>query len=86
MPPRKDAVSKKTIGKIEKLAEGVLSTVKSGKNPALDIPIRSLANVKWSEKKRLVELGSQKQKRYFFNVSMARSSCRRSSSATPARS
>ena len=26
----------------------------------------------WSEKRRLVELGNQKQKRYFFNVSMAK--------------
>src|SRR5215475_3729981 len=68
----RDAISKKTAAKIEKLAEGVLATVKGGKNPALDIPIRSLANVKWSEKKRLVELGNQKQKRYFFNVSMAK--------------
>src|SRR5438876_11387985 len=72
MAPRKDALSKKTAAKIEKLAEGVLKTVSAGKNPALDIPIRSLANVNWSEKKRLVELGSQKQKRYFFNVAMAR--------------
>ena len=44
MAPRKDAVSKKTIAKIEKLAEGVLKTVSTGKNPFLDIPIRSLAN------------------------------------------
>ena len=72
MAPRKDAISKKTVAKIEKLAEGVLKTVGAGKNPFLDIPIRSLANVNWSEKKRLVELGSQKQKRYFFNVSMAK--------------
>src|SRR6185436_17919557 len=69
---RKDAISKKTVAKIEKLAESVLKTVGSGKNPALDIPVRSLANVSWSEKRRLVELGAQKQKRYFFNVSMAR--------------
>ena len=69
---RKDAVSKKTTAKIEKLAEGVLKAVASGKNPFLDIPVRSLANVSWSEKRRLVELGSQKQKRYFFNVSMAK--------------
>jgi DNA topoisomerase-6 subunit A len=34
--------------------------------------VRSLANVSWSEKRRLVELGNQKQKRYFFNVSMAK--------------
>ena len=72
MAPRKDAASKKTVAKIEKLAESVLKTVAGGKNPFLDIPIRSLANVNWSEKKRLVELGSEKQKRYFFNVSMAK--------------
>jgi DNA topoisomerase-6 subunit A len=69
---RKDAVSKQTAAKIDKLAHGVLKTVEGGKNPFLDIPIRSLANVSWSEKRRLVELGNQKQKRLFFNVSMAK--------------
>src|SRR3989475_11328844 len=72
MAARRDAISKKTTAKIEKLAQAVLKTVAGGKNPSLDIPIRSLANVTWSEKKRLVELGNQKQKRYFFNVSMAK--------------
>jgi DNA topoisomerase-6 subunit A len=69
---RLDAVSKKTAQKIEKLADAVLKTVKGGKNPFLEIPIRSLANVKFNEKRRLIELGSQRQKRYFFNVSMAK--------------
>jgi DNA topoisomerase-6 subunit A len=69
---RLDAVSKKTAQKIEKLADVVLKTVKGGKNPFLEIPIRSLANVKFNEKRRLIELGSQRQKRYFFNVSMAK--------------
>ncbi len=69
---RLDAADKKTIGKIEKLAESVLKATKGGKNPFVEIPIRSLANVKWSERKRLIELGSQRQKRYFFNVSMAK--------------
>src|SRR5512140_2600797 len=69
---RLDALSKKTAGKIEKLAEAVLKSVKGGKNPFVEIPIRSLANVKFNEKKGLVELGSQRQKRYFFNVSMAK--------------
>src|SRR5262249_48476773 len=72
MAPRKDALSKKTAAKIEKLADGVLKTVGNGKNPVLDIPVRSLANVSFSEKKRLIEMGRQKQKRYFFNVSMAK--------------
>jgi len=69
---RLDAADKKTIGKIERLAESVLKATKGGKNPFVEIPIRSLANVKFSERKRLIELGSQKQKRYFFNVSMAK--------------
>jgi DNA topoisomerase-6 subunit A len=68
----KRTISKETAAKIEKLAEDVLRSVKSGRNPFLDIPVRSLANVSWSDRKRLIELGSQKQKRYFFNVSMAK--------------
>src|SRR5512146_2356437 len=70
--PRLDAIDKKTVKKIEKLAETVLRSVKGGKNPFVEIPIRSLANVKFNEKRRLIELGSQRQKRYFFNVSMAK--------------
>src|SRR5215216_1980787 len=69
---KKDAISRKTAAKIEKLAETVLKTVGKGKNPALDIPVRSLANASWSEKTRLIQLGGQRQKRYFFNVAMAR--------------
>jgi DNA topoisomerase VI subunit A len=69
---RLDAVDKKTIQKIEKLAETVVRSVKGGKNPFLEIPIRSLANVKFNEKRRLIELGGQRQRRYFFNVGMAK--------------
>ena len=72
MAHRKDAIDKRTVEKIEKLAESVLKAVENGRNPALEIPVRSLANVSWSDKKGLVEMGDQKQKRYFFNVSMAR--------------
>ena len=70
--PRLDAVSKKTAQKIEKLAETVMRSVKGGQNPFVEIPIRSLANVKFNERRRLIELGSQRQKRYFFNVAMAK--------------
>ncbi len=69
---RLDAVDKKTIQKIERLAETVVRSVKGGKNPFLEIPIRSLANVKFNEKRRLIELGGQRQRRYFFNVGMAK--------------
>src|SRR5512136_3283989 len=69
---RMDAVSKQTAAKIEKLAESVMRSVKGGKNPFVEIPIRSLANVHFDEKKGLVQLGKQKQKRFFFNVAMAK--------------
>ena len=68
---RLDAVSKRTVGKIERLAEGVIKAVKGRKNPFVEIPIRSLANVHFDKKKGVVQLGSQRQKRYFFNVAMA---------------
>ncbi len=70
--PRLDAVSKQTAHKIEKLAETVMRSVKGGQNPFVEIPIRSLANVKFNEKRGLVELGNQRQRRYFFNVAMAK--------------
>ena len=70
--PRMDAVSKQTAHKIEQLAEAVMRSVKGGQNPFVEIPIRSLANVKFNEKRGLVELGNQKQRRYFFNVAMAK--------------
>jgi DNA topoisomerase-6 subunit A len=69
---RLDAIDKKTVQKIEKLADSVLKAVKGGKNPFVEIPIRSLANVQFNPRKRLIELKDQKQKRYFFNVSMAK--------------
>jgi DNA topoisomerase VI subunit A len=69
---RLDAVSKQTTHKIEKLADAVMKRVKTGENPFVEIPIRSLANVKFNPRRRLVELGSQRQKRYFFNVAMAK--------------
>src|SRR5512138_2162460 len=69
---RLDATDKKTIQKIEKLAETVLKSVKGGQNPFVEIPIRSLANVEFNTRKRLIELKDQRQKRYFFNVAMAK--------------
>ena len=47
--PRMDAISKRTAQKIERLAEAVLRSVKGGQNPFVEIPIRSLANVRFNE-------------------------------------
>jgi DNA topoisomerase-6 subunit A len=69
---RLDEIDRKTVQKIDRLAEMVLRSVKGGRSPFLEIPVRSLANVQFSKKKRLIELKDQKQKRYFFNVAMAK--------------
>ena len=65
-------IDKKTAEKIDKLAESVLRAVKGGGNPFVEIPIRALSNVSFNPRKRLIELGKQRQNRYFFNVAMAK--------------
>ena len=63
---------KKVQKKICDLGKDVLSKINTGKSPFIEIPIRSLSNVVWDEKKGLLKLGENKSKRYFFNVGMAR--------------
>lgn len=62
----------RTLGKIEKLAKSVLSTVQKGDNPGIALRQRTLSNVSFNEKKRIIELGDRTQSREFFNTSMAR--------------
>ena len=65
----RDAV---TLGKIEKLAKAVLGQVTKGNNPAVDIRTRSLSNVSFNERRKIIELGDRTQSREFFNTAMAR--------------
>jgi DNA topoisomerase-6 subunit A len=58
--------------KIKHLATNVVKEIKKNENPSLDIPIRALSNVKFNDKKCIIELGNAMQKRYFFNVSQAK--------------
>jgi len=58
--------------KIKKLAEGIIKEIEKHENPSLDIPIRSLSNVHFNDKKQIIELGKEAQRRYFFNVSQAK--------------
>ena len=63
-------------GKVEKKLVGVADTViaaaQKSKDPTLAIPVRSLSNVKFNEKKGIIEMGANKQARSFFNVGMAK--------------
>ncbi len=61
-----------TLSKIEKLARQVFGQVTRGNNPALEIRTRTLSNVAFNEKRKIIELGDKTQSREFFNVAMAR--------------
>ncbi|HUB06428.1 MAG TPA: DNA topoisomerase IV subunit A [Myxococcales bacterium] len=67
-----DASAKKTTQKLVKLADGVITQTNAGKNPTVEIPTRTLANVRFNEKKKIIELKGDKQKRLFFNVGQAK--------------
>src|SRR3981081_2416837 len=62
----------KTVKKLETLAKDTLQYVRSGKNPYISVPTRTLANVRFNEKSQVIELKGDKQKRYFFNVGQAK--------------
>jgi DNA topoisomerase-6 subunit A len=61
-------VEKKLIG----IADTVITAADRSKDPTFSIPIRSLANINFDEKRGLIELGKRKQARSFFNVGMAK--------------
>jgi DNA topoisomerase-6 subunit A len=61
-----------TVDKIQRLAMNAVVAARTGKNPAVEIPIRALSNVQFNEDKRIIELGDRKASREFFNTSMAK--------------
>src|SRR5499426_1662276 len=61
-------VEKKLIG----VADIVIDAAQRRKDPTLAIPVRSLSNITFDEKRGLIELGKRKQARSFFNVGMAK--------------
>jgi DNA topoisomerase VI subunit A len=62
------AVEKKLVG----VADIVIDAAERRKDPTIAIPVRSLSNVNFNERKGLIELGKRKQARSFFNVAMAK--------------
>ena len=63
---------KDTIGKIEALATSVAKSGLAQREPKIEIPIRSVNNMKYNAKKRILEMGSSTQQRELFNVGQAR--------------
>ena len=71
--PKLNSRDKKTLGEIVGLADGVVAAAEKRRDPHLDIPARSLSNVKYNKQKRFIEMGSAKNRRQLFNLSQAKS-------------
>jgi DNA topoisomerase-6 subunit A len=63
----------KTLASLRDLADSVVQTAERSRAPHLDIPSRSLSNVKYNRSKRFIEMGNGKNRRELFNLSQAKS-------------
>ncbi len=72
---RKTTSSKdrQTLGRLNDLAEGVVTAANRRREPHLDIPARSLSNVRYNRTKKFIEMGRNTNRRQLFNLSQAKS-------------
>ncbi len=57
---------------LKQLGNKVLKDIEVGVNPSLDVPIRTLSNVKYDPHTKMITMGEGLAKRYFFNVGHVR--------------
>ena len=63
---------KKTMSRLTGLADRVVSAANARRDPHVDIPSRTLSNVRYSPRKRILEMGSNKNRRQLFDLSQAK--------------
>jgi DNA topoisomerase-6 subunit A len=64
---------RRTMKQIVELADGVVKAADSGRDPAIQIPSRTLSNVRYNKTKRFIEMGAAKNTRQLFNLNQAKS-------------
>jgi DNA topoisomerase-6 subunit A len=63
---------KQTIHQIRELGTTVIESARKKRDPYMDVPARTLSNVKFSKTKKILEMGSAKNRRQLFNLSQAK--------------
>ncbi|HEY3396000.1 MAG TPA: DNA topoisomerase IV subunit A [Lacipirellulaceae bacterium] len=63
---------KKTMGSIVELADNVVTAAEKRRDPHVDIPSRTLANVHYSPRKRIIEMGNSTNRRQLFDLAQAK--------------
>jgi len=63
---------KKTMVSIVGLDEGVVRAAEKRRDPHVDVPSRTLSNVRYSPRKRILEMGNATNRRQLFDLSQAK--------------
>jgi DNA topoisomerase VI subunit A len=63
---------KKTLGNLRGLAGEVTAFAERSRAPHLEVPSRSLSNVRFNQSKKIIEMGSGTNRRELFNLSQAK--------------
>ncbi len=66
------AADAQTLQKLEALADRIVQLAEAGRDPFLDIPSRTLSNVRWCPRKRIIEMGRNTNRRQLFNLHQAK--------------
>ncbi|VVB76326.1 Type 2 DNA topoisomerase 6 subunit A [Candidatus Tiddalikarchaeum anstoanum] len=67
------ARSKEIADKLVEIGNRIIRELEKYENPAVSIPVRSLSNVYYDEKARLIRQGNNKSDRTYFNVAQSKS-------------
>ena len=67
------AKDKRTMRNLVGLADSVARTAGQEKDPHVDIPARSLSNVRYNTTRKIIEMGKKTNRRQLFNLSQAKS-------------
>ena len=72
MPTKMNARDQKTIKRLRELADDVVEFAGRKRDPFVDVPTRSLSNVKYNKTRRFIEMGGNTNRRHLFNLSQAK--------------
>jgi DNA topoisomerase VI subunit A len=66
------ARDQKTLGKLVGLADDVAKSALSGREPKVEIPLRTKSNTIWDKKKGILRMGDAAAERELFNLNQAK--------------
>jgi len=71
--PKISQRDKRTIAQLKSLADGVVKAAARKRDPYMDVPSRTLSNVRFNKSRKIIEMGSGTNRRQLFDLSQAKS-------------